>query len=209
MAEIKHVGRVIPTKKKCIVAYRTLPGESGSCLIVPTENLPDSYHDAIINLVESNAGQTAYEFAEAMTRMTFPDGSIMLAALHTQGRLVKVPTNQIEMTPTTQTSILLSELNQIIAEQRGVTVGDLALRSTSAQKTEVAEVATVQEVPTTSDVTRTTSASVNEPEVATPEVFDSAESEAKHYRSQADKFAKQAAEMRRKAEDLVPTKKAK
>jgi hypothetical protein len=171
--------------------------------------LPDSYHDAIINLVESNAGQTAYEFAEAMTRMTFPDGSIMLAALHTQGRLVKVPTNQIEMTPTTQTSILLSELNQIIAEQRGVTVGDLALRSTSAQKTEVAEVATVQEVPTTSDVTRTTSASVNEPEVATPEVFDSAESEAKHYRSQADKFAKQAAEMRRKAEDLVPTKKAK
>ena len=209
MAEIKHVGRVIPTKKKCIVAYRTLPGESGSCLIVPTENLPDSYHDAIINLVESNAGQTAYEFAEAMTRMTFPDGSIMLAALHTQGRLVKVPTNQIEMTPTTQTSILLSELNQIIAEQRGVTVGDLALRSTSAQKTEVAEVATVQEIPTTSDVTRTTSASVNEPEVATPEVFDSAESEAKHYRSQADKFAKQAAEMRRKAEDLVPTKKAK
>lgn len=209
MAEIKHVGRVIPTKKKCIVAYRTLPGESGSCLIVPTENLPDSYHDAIINLVESNAGQTAYEFAEAMTRMTFPDGSIMLAALHTQGRLVKVPTNQIEMTPTTQTSILLSELNQIIAEQRGVTVGDLALRSSSAQKTEVAEVATVQEVPTTSDVTRTTSASVNEPEVTTPEVFDSAESEAKHYRSQADKFAKQAAEMRRKAEDLVPTKKAK
>lgn len=209
MAEIKHVGRIIPTKKKCIIAYRTLPGESSSCLIVPTENLPDSYHDAIINLVESNAGQTAYEFAEAMTRMTFPDGSTMLAALHTQGRLVKVPTNQVEMTPTTQTSILLSELNQIIAEQRGVTVGDLALRSSNPQQTKVQEVATVQEVPEPSDVTRTTSASVNEPEIATPVSFDSPESEAKHYRSQADRFAKQAAEMRRKAEELVPTKKVK
>lgn len=209
MAEIKHVGRIIPTKKKCIIAYRTLPGESSSCLIVPTENLPDSYHDAIINLVESNAGQTAYEFAEAMTRMTFPDGSTMLAALHTQGRLVKVPTNQVEMTPTTQTSILLSELNQIIAEQRGVTVGDLALRSSNPQKTQVQEVGTVQEVPEPSDVTRTTSASVNEPEIATPASFDSPESEAKHYRSQADRFAKQAAEMRRKAEELVPTKKVK
>lgn len=209
MAEIKHVGRIIPTKKKCIIAYRTLPGESSSCLIVPTENLPDSYHDAIINLVESNAGQTAYEFAEAMTRMTFPDGSTMLAALHTQGRLVKVPTNQVEMTPTTQTSILLSELNQIIAEQRGVTVGDLALRSSSPQQARVEEIATVQEVPVASDVARTTSASVNEPEIATPVSFDSPESEAKHYRSQADRFAKQAAEMRRKAEELVPTKKVK
>jgi hypothetical protein len=210
MAEIKHVGRIIPTKKKCIIAYRTLPGESSSCLIVPTENLPDSYHDAIINLVESNAGQTAYEFAEAMTRMTFPDGSTMLAALHTQGRLVKVPTNQVEMTPTTQTSILLSELNQIIAEQRGVTVGDLALRSSSAQKPVAQEIATVQEVPASSDVTRTTSASVNEPEVVESTLtFDSPETEARHYRSQADKLAKQAAEMRRKAEDLVPTKKPK
>jgi hypothetical protein len=38
---------------------------------------------------------------------------------------------------------------------------------------------------------------------------DSPESAAKFYRSQADKFAKQAADFRRKAEDLVPTKKAK
>ena len=66
MAELKHVGRVIATGKKCIVAYRTLPGDAYNCLIVPTENLPDSYHDAIINLVESNGGQEAYEFAEAM-----------------------------------------------------------------------------------------------------------------------------------------------
>jgi hypothetical protein len=35
--------------------------------------------------------------------------------------------------------------------------------------------------------------------------FDSPEAEAKHYRSQADALAKQAAAMRRKAEELAPT----
>ncbi len=40
-----------------------------------------------------------------------------------------------------------------------------------------------------------------------PSTFDSPETEAKYYRSQADKMAKLAAEMRRKAEELVPTKK--
>ena len=120
MAELKHVGRVISTKKKCIVVYRTLPGDAHSCLIVPTENLPDSYHDSLINLVESNAGQSSYEFAEVMARSNFSDGSIMLAALHAQGRLVKLGTSEVEMTPTTSGSIVLSELNQIIAEQRGV-----------------------------------------------------------------------------------------
>ena len=58
----------------------------------------------------------------------------------------------------------------------------------------------------TNDIVKTTSASVNETYVE-PTKFDSAEAEAKHYRSQADKLAKQAAEMRRKAEELAPAKK--
>jgi hypothetical protein len=83
-------------------------------LIVPTEGLTDAQHDAIINLVNSTAGQDANEFAEVMARTNFPDGSIMLANLHVNGKLIKVPTGQIEMTPNTQMKILLSELNQII-----------------------------------------------------------------------------------------------
>jgi hypothetical protein len=129
MAEIKHAGRVKATGKKCLVAYRTLPGDAFNCLIIPTENLPDSYHDALINLVESSSGQDAFEFAEVLARSRFPDGSTMLPALHTQNRLVKVSTDQIEMTPTTSVVVLLSELNQIIAEQRGLTVHDLAIKS--------------------------------------------------------------------------------
>jgi carbamate kinase len=179
-----------------LIAYRTLPGEAHYCLIVPTENLPDLYHDALINLVESNAGQEAYEFAEAMDRTQFPDGSRMLPALHATGRLLKVATGAIEMTPTTGYSLLLSELNQVIAEQRGVSVDDLSLKESLEDK--------VKEPKKAEPVAEVVSTTIVEAE---PTTFDSPESEAKHYRSQADKLAKQAAEMRRKAEELVPTKK--
>lgn len=210
MAELKHVGRVINTKKKCLVAYRTLPGDAHYCLIVLTESLPDSYHDSLINLVEGPAGQSSYEFAEAMARSTFPDGSNMLAALHTQGRLVKVRTSEIEMTPTTSTSIQLSELNQIIAEQRGVPVDDLSLKN-AVEKAK--ELDTTPATPKDDNTAlKTTSQSVNEGDsgdTAAPLTFETPEVEAKFYRSQADKLAKQAAEFRRKAEELVPTKKAK
>jgi hypothetical protein len=192
MNELKHVGRVKSTGKKCLVAYRTLPGEAHSCLIVPTENLPDSYHDALINLVQSTGGQDAYELAEAMARTNFPDGSIMLAALHTQGRLVKLETSNVEMQPTPAVSILLSELNQIIAEQRGVAVDDLSIKDGILKKETPTAVATSKAV---------------EPEVSIEPLTD--EALAKKYRSDADRLSKEAAELRRQAEALVPTKKAK
>jgi hypothetical protein len=206
MADLKHVGRIVSTGRKCLVAYRTLPGESDHCLVVQTENLPDEQHNALINLVESSSGQESGEFAEVLARANFPDGSIMLAALHTQGKLTKVPTSQVEMLPNFNVKINLAELNVLIAQQNNVAVDDLAIKSSTA-KVEVKEVGSVNEMPAeTNDLGKTTSASVNETYVE-PTKFDSAEAEAKHYRSQADKLAKQAADMRRKAEELVPTKK--
>jgi hypothetical protein len=202
MQNLKHVGRIKDTGKKVLVAFRTLPGDAYSCLVVPTENLPDEYHNAIINLVESPAAQQAYEFAEALDRTQFPDGSRMLPFLHGNGRLVKVSTAQVEMTPVIGASVLLSELNQLIAEQRGVPVDELHIKPDGND-----EVASIKNMPVeTADIAKTTSASVNQ---TSTESFDSAESEAKFYRSQADKLAKQAADFRRKAEELVPTKKLK
>lgn len=197
MSEIKHIGRIITTGKKCIVAYRTLPGDAHNCLIVPTENLPDSYHDAIINLVESTSGQDAHEFAEVMARTNFPDGSIMLAALHVQGRLIKVSTDLVEMLPQPGVTIQLSELNQLIAEQRGVAVDDLSMKSPNITdaKAEVAPAVKAEVAPASSSVTEST------PIVPT----GTPEEQAKQYRSQADKLAKEAASYRRLAEELVPT----
>jgi hypothetical protein len=198
MQNLKHVGRIKATGKKVLVAFRTLPGDAYSALVVFTESLTDDYHNGIINLVESPAAQESYEFAEALDRTQFPDGSRMLPSLHSKGRLIKVDTSQVEMTPVIGTTILLSELNQMIAEQRGIAVDDLHIAPSNQDKAE-----TASQAKRIAEKTAT-------PEVATPEVVapaGSADEQAKFYRSQADKLAKQAAEFRRKAEDLAPTKK--
>lgn len=214
MVDLKHVGRIKATGKKCLVAFRTLPGDAYSCLVIPTENLEDEKHDALIRLVESASGQSVNEFAEALSRAKFPDGSTMLPNLHATRRLVKVPTDQIEMTPNFQASVNLAELNQIIAEQRGVAVDDLAIRedlTTKRNDVEVVDVAQVNDMTKKAqdndNVARTTSASINEAEQPLAVPTGTPEDQAKFYRSQADKLAKQAAEFRRKAEELVPTKK--
>jgi len=204
--ELKHVARVKATNKKCLVAYRTLPGDAHYCLIVPTENMPDIFHDAIINLVESGSGQDAYEFADALDRNQFPDGSNMLRWLHGNGRLIKAPTSDIEMTPNTQAHILLSELNQIIAEQRGVAIDDLSLKSDTKEKTEARSIQDVANIDEAIKMDAKATATV---ELVQPASDSSPEDQAKFFRSQADKLSKQAAEMRRKAEELVPTKKVK
>jgi hypothetical protein len=194
--ELKHVGRVKATGRKCLIAYRTLPGDAYNCLIVPTENLADSQHDALINLVNSTAGQDAYEFAEVMARTNFPDGSIMLANFHVNGKLIKVATDQIEMTPNTQFKISLAELNQIIAEQRGVSVQDLAVAPANKDKLKDGDVE-VQEV--TKEVK----------DISPPKGLENLTSEerASHLRSEADRLYKEAAKLRKEAEELSPSKK--
>jgi hypothetical protein len=197
MAELKHVGRIISTKQRCLVAYRTLPGDSHYCLVIPTDSLTDTYHNSIINLVESRAAQDSYEFAEVLMRNYFTDGNNMLKWLHGNGLLLKMATSSIEMCPTTSITVMLSELNQIIAEQRGVSVDDLSIPPNSDENKVIeAKKEAAKEASTT--IETATAVDLNDPEAT-----------AKHYRSQADKLAKEAAQFRRMAEELVPTKKVK
>lgn len=209
MQNTKHVGRIVDTGRKCLVAYRTLPGDAFNALVVTTENLDPSEHDALINLVETTAAQTANEFAEVMARSIFPDGSTMLPSLHVRGLLTKVPTDQVMMIPNNATNILLSELNQMIAEQAGVSVQDLAIKPDAKDNVEIQELAKVKDIsPKTGntepvidqDISKTTSGSVNQLPLDD-------ESLARKYRSDADRLSKEAAQLRRMAEDLVPTKK--
>lgn len=186
MVELKHVGRVKATGKKCLVAYRTLPGDAYHAVIIPTENLPDNYHDSLIQLVESSSAQESYELADVLARSSFPDGSIMLAALHTQGRMVRVPTADISMTPTLSESISLDELNSLIAEQRGVAVDDLHIKPDTPQ-TEVKEIVEVKDI----------TPPKNEEHMTTEE-------RARHYRSEADRLYKEAAKLRKMALELEP-----
>jgi hypothetical protein len=128
MTSLKHIGRLKNNKRRAIIAYRTVPDAPTYALVVLTESLPADEHDTLMRLVESSTGQLAHELADAMYRTVMPDGRNMLAALHATGQLRKVATNEIEMTPDTHTSIGLDELNEIIAQQKGVAIEDLAIK---------------------------------------------------------------------------------
>lgn len=204
MVNLKHIGRIKDTGRKCLVVFRTLPGDAFSCLIITTENLDDSYHNSLINLVESPAAQDASEFAEVLARAVFQDGSTMLPSLHVKRMLQKVPTDKVEMTPNNSATILLSELNQIIAEQKGVSVQDLAVKPTAKENNEIIEIATAKDI---SPKTGNTDTLIDQ-EIAKANLEPLTDDAlARKYRSDADKLSKEAAQLRRMAEDLIPTKK--
>ena len=188
MAEIKHVGRLTTNNRKLVVAYRVVPGEPENCLVIHTESLEAADHDTLINMVESNAGQTADELSTVMARTQLTDGSNMLARFHQTGKLVKVPTNIVELTPNRTTAIKLDEINQMIADQKGVTIEELAVPDTTPK-------APAPTAPAVEDATPTGEAPLDD------------EALAAQYRSQADSLFKEAKRLREQAEELVPTKK--
>jgi len=205
MANLKHIGRIKTTGRKVLVAYRTLPGESDSALIIQTEALTPEQHDAIITLVESPAGQNSYEFAEVLARSRFSDGSVMLSSLHFNSKLVKVKTSTVEMIPNMQTTIGLDQLNQVIAEQRGISVNDLALGNGSSAQSLTEPV--VEEVAQVRDISDTTKSNVvAESQVAKIDAPLTDEDLAKKMRSDADRLYKEAARLRAEAEKLAPAK---
>ena len=195
---LKHVGRIISNKRKVVVAYRVVPDEPENCVIVQTENLSADEHDALIKAVESAAGQEAEEFAVAMARAYLPDGRNMLAGFHTTGKMRKVAQSDIEMTPNGNTSINLAELNKLIADQKGVTVGDLAMRSTPSETpAPEGEVDAVAQYTTEAAPAPATDGVITDEQLAA------------QYRSQADALFKEAKALREQAESLVPTKRKK
>jgi len=195
MADLKHIGRFKESKRKVAVVFRTLPEDPDSALVCQTENLRDEDHDILMNLIESNTGQTAHELADAMQRTPLNDGNIMLARFHTAGHLTKVSTSDIEMTPNTTIAIGLDEINKQIADQKGIQVKDLAVNESS-----VDEVGTIQEtVPsaTVDDVVTTKDEPLSDEDLA------------RKMRTDADVMFKEAEQLRKDAEKLSPSTKAK
>lgn len=114
---IKHVGQLVNTQKRCVVVFRELPDDPTQCLVVDTDALPDWMHDDVINASESPGAQASANFYEYAERSVMADGSNMLQSLHKTGRLMKTPTDNVKMTPNNSVAIGLTELNNIIREQ--------------------------------------------------------------------------------------------
>jgi hypothetical protein len=198
---LKHVGKIKNTGSKVLVIFRTLPGESNMALVLPTATLPDIYHNSIMELVETDMAQQSNELGEILFVRSFPDGRNMLQAMQSDNRLQKVATDNVIMSPTVNSNTSLDQLNILIAEQRNCTVDDLCTfvkGATPANKAaEVTEVASV---------TKTTTSTDTPLQAAGNEVLSDTDI-AKSYRSQADALYKEAALLRKQADELDPPKK--
>ena len=211
MADLKHVGKLKANGRKVIVAYRVIPKENPpvNCLLLDTAVLKDADHDSIISAVESNAGQSAFEFVEVMARTQLSDGANMLARMHATGMLQKVPMTEVLMTPNTTNTVGLDELNKIIADQRGVTIADLAMKDPNElpEGTTVEEVGSVNEIPQKANTQVVAESQAAETLQAPSDGVLSDADLAASYRSQADRLYKEAKALRAQAEELVPTTK--
>lgn len=121
---LKHIGK--HNDKKIVLLFREVPNESHMCLLVYSDLLPRLYHDEIMKLVESRAGQDTNSFSDLLHRSTFSDGANCLLTLHKSGWIRKVRTDQVRMTPNTRSSILLNELNKLLNEME---TGDSAKKA--------------------------------------------------------------------------------
>ena len=204
---LKHVGKMKHNDAKVCVIYRTLPGDAYSALVVGTATLVDQYHNSLMQLVESIEAQQANELGDAMSTRFFPDGTNMLEQLHLTGKLVRVPTDKVWMTPTPSDTISLDELNVMIAEQKGVALGDLAIKAdtqvtkqaqTKAEDVEVKDLAKMDAERETQPVSSITDGMTT---TATENLS------ARDLRARADKLYKEAALLRKQADEIDPPKK--
>ena len=147
---MKHIGFLKKTNAKVVVIYKTIPGDPDSCLVVDKDALRPFEADIIIPYLESPQGQEAFDFGDYLSTRSMPlddsgenlpgatvDASdpvavasakqtTVLAYLHAKALLIKQPTTNVIMTPASNVTMPLNELNQMIADQRGVKVYDLA-----------------------------------------------------------------------------------
>jgi hypothetical protein len=203
---LKHIGRMKNTGVKLLTIFRTLPGESNMALVLPVSSLSDSYHDSIMTVVETDQAQESFELGEILFIRTFPDGRPMLQALQADGKLQKVATDLVVMSPTANDSVQLDQLNVLIAEQRNCSVDDLyTFVSGAPKKTD----ATVEDIAKVKDLAPSVDPDIPAPvraQAATTEALSDRDI-AKSYRSQADAMYKEAARLRKEADELDPPQK--
>lgn len=115
----KHVGMLVNTGIKVIVAYMTLPGDDNNALVIDVDALPDGFNDSLRRIVESVEGQQSYNLGDVLGRRMSPDGSqlTLLQKLHSAGRLQKVPVELVAMTPRPGVKWPLREVLNAIKQQ--------------------------------------------------------------------------------------------
>jgi hypothetical protein len=134
----KHAGQLVNTGVRVAVVFRKLPNDDNNCLIVETERLPDSYHDYMMQCLNSREASETNEFYELLNRRTFPDGLNCLTALHSRGFLRKEPVSNVNMIPLPGKAVPLALINATIDKK----LEEYMAKQTTEQNKDVQKTAT-------------------------------------------------------------------
>jgi hypothetical protein len=97
---MKHVGKVKATDRRCVVVMMQLPENPSLSLIIDVESLTPRYEQIIRELVESQEGQAATDFAHFMTQRSVPEtGRNILNEFHSNALMRTEPVDNIIMVP--------------------------------------------------------------------------------------------------------------
>lgn len=116
MSFLKHIGR--HGDRKVAMLFREVPQEEHMCLVIYPDTLPAPWESAIMKVLESEVGQQAENFADALHRSLLPDGRVILETLHREKMIKKIRTSDVLMTPRSDSSIRLDELNKMLNEMK-------------------------------------------------------------------------------------------
>lgn len=117
---IKHMGR--HNNRQIVIVFRELPEpQAHMALVVYTDTLPSTIHQAVIQTVESHRGQNANDFADVLHTTPVPiqgmeQGGVLLQYLHTHGWLKKVQCKQVIVMANAKSSVRLDEINAIVGK---------------------------------------------------------------------------------------------
>jgi hypothetical protein len=115
MSFFKHVG--VANNKKVIIVQRQLGGdEAHMAAILYSDILPTRYHDDVMQVLESDEGQQAYEFKDILQRRMMASGENMLQALSSENYIKRLPQNAIVVKPNSKSTIRLDELVRLLNE---------------------------------------------------------------------------------------------
>lgn len=123
MQFLKHVGK--HGDRKVAILFREVPNEDHMCLVIYPDTLPAPWESAIMKVLESDIGQQAEQFADALHRSLLPDGRVILETLHLEKMIKKIRTADVIVTPRSDSNIRLDELNRMLNEMKQ---GEAAIR---------------------------------------------------------------------------------
>jgi len=112
----KHLGIVKNTGVRIAVVFREMPDDPENCLVAEIDRMPDKYHDAMYEIINSSAAQKVNDLYTILHKRNFPDGNNALTGLHSNNLMRKVPVDDVEMVVRPNTNIPLRMINDQLRE---------------------------------------------------------------------------------------------